>query len=108
MTSACENQLVEVVRKRQTQTKESTVLHAVRRTKQFVEEHPTVTACAVTALVTAKLVHDKDVDALKRATDLLLRKEEERFALLQDTTSFIDARGLSQDFFDWAPRMRRE
>jgi hypothetical protein len=76
------------------------------QTKQFVKKHPTVVACAVTAVVTAKVTRDKDVEALKAIAAEMMLNEADRSALLLDTTSFIDAKGLTKEFIAFAPRMR--
>lgn len=71
----------------------------IEKTKKFVKNHPTVTACAVTAVVTAKFTHDKDISRLKNIAAQLLLEEHERDNLLMDLTSFIDTRGLREEFF---------
>lgn len=78
----------------------------LEKTKAFVKEHPTLVACAATAVVTHRLTRDSDVTKMKAIAAQLMLNEMERAALLTDTTSFIDAKGLTEEFFAFAPRMR--
>lgn len=87
---------------------ESPIKIRIRQTVRFVQQHPTLCACAATMVVTAKMTRDNDIATMKDITCQLMLKETERAALLTDTTSFIDARGLTEEFFAWAPRLRRE
>lgn len=87
---------------------ENPVKTRIRQTVRFVQQHPTLCACAATAVITAKLTRDDDIATLKDMMGQLMLAEAERAALLTDTTSFIDARGLTEEFFAWAPRLRRE
>lgn len=80
----------------------------IRRTAQFVQRHQTLCACAATAVITAKMTHDSDVAAMKNIAAQLLQNEGEKHNLLIDLTSFVDARGLREEFMAWAPNMRRE
>lgn len=91
---------------------ESPIKVRIRQTVQFVQRHQTLCACAATALLTARMTRDSEIAALKETTIYLLNADNERArqaaAMLQDCISFIDARGLTQEFFDWAPRLRQE
>jgi len=87
---------------------ESPIKIRIRATVQFVRRHQTLCACAATAIITAKLTRDDDVASLKEMTNFFLANEGAKFALQQDMASFIDARGLTEEFFKWAPRLRAE
>ena len=76
----------------------------IDKTKQFVKSHQTIITCAATAVVTAYVVHDKDIVRLKAIAARQMLKEDERLAMLLDAASFIDSKGLTEEFFDFAPR----
>jgi hypothetical protein len=75
----------------------------VEQTRQFVREHPTVSSCVATAVVTAYVVHDREITALKRIAVELLQDQHERNNLLMDITSFVDHKGLRTEFLNFAP-----
>lgn len=91
---------------------ESPIKTRIRSTIRFVQRHQTLCACAATALITARLTRDSEIAALKETTIYLLNADTEQArqaaAMLQDCVSFIDARGLTDEFFRWAPRLRQE
>jgi ribonuclease HII len=104
-----ELQLVEAAEKtKETHMYENPFMTRIRRTILFVQRHPTLCACAATAVITAKLTRDDDIDTLKEMTSFFLANENAKLALSQDMASFIDARGLTDEFFQWAPRLRQE
>lgn len=80
----------------------------IENTKRFVKEHKTLTACAATAVVTARIVRDKDAAALKAISAHVLLLESERFAMLLDATAFIDRKGLTEEFYETASRRIRD
>lgn len=84
----------------------------IRSTVQFVQRHQTLCACAATAVITARMTRDSEIAALKETAIYLVSAKNEEFAqagaMLQDAISFIDARGLTQEFLTWAPRLRQE
>lgn len=80
----------------------------IDKTKVFVKKHRTAVACTATAVVTAYVVHDREVGALKAIAARQMLAQDDQLAMLLDTTSFIDAKGLSEEFFDFAPRMIRD
>lgn len=85
-----------------------TIRTRVHQTKEFVQKHKTLAVCAATAAVTAYVVHDRDVTTLKEISAHLLLDEDERFAMLLDTTSFLDEKGLWKEFIEYAPRLKRD
>jgi hypothetical protein len=80
----------------------------VEKIKLFVKKHQTLVACSTAAAVTAYIVRDKDITRLKAIVAQQALKEDQKFALLLDVTSFIDHKGLTEEFYDFAPRFIRD
>lgn len=75
----------------------------LEKTKEFVKKHPTLTSCAATAAVTAYAFHDRDVKTMKAIAARAMLATDHRFEKLLDAqTQFIDAKGLKEEFINFA------
>lgn len=86
----------------------ASVKSTVRRTKKFVKEHKTLSACAVTAVVTFKLAHDlsekKSIAAFGDVVYELGKTAGKRELELLTFYEFLDANGeeLTKAYEDFA------
>lgn len=74
----------------------------INKTKKFVAKHKTLVACAVTAVVTAKVTRDQ---TMKTVSAFLYEKGYEAGALnmlLDEAYNFIKERGLENEFVEFA------
>lgn len=74
----------------------------LKQTKEFVAKHQTLVACAVTAVVTAKVTRDQ---TMKTVSYFLYEKGYEAGTLgmlLDEAYNFIKERGLENEFVEFA------
>lgn len=74
----------------------------INKTKQFVSNHKTFVACAVTAAVTAKVTRDQ---TMKTVSYFLYEKGYEAGTLgmlLDEAYNFIKKQGLEEEFVKFA------
>lgn len=93
----------------QTQTEERSVYSAmkikIRKTKQFVQKHPTSTACAMTALVTWKFTKDATLKGVLEETTALAyqwgREAGTMRIALDEAYNFIKSEDLTDAFVEY-------
>lgn len=85
-----------------------TILHHpnVKKAKQFVQENTTLVACAATAVIASKLTYDIAVDHCLEKMTVYVATQENKNAMLQDAVSFLDHKGMWQEFINFAPRLQ--
>ena len=82
---------------------------AAIRTRQFVSDHPTVTACAITGIVSYRVGRNvsiskvgKQVAEITEMTYQLGFKTGQCEVLLEDAYQFIKEQGLESEFVEFA------
>lgn len=79
----------------------------IQQTKQFVQKHPTITACVITAVVTNKITRKATIKAVLDETTALSytwgREAGVLSIALEEAYNFIREHGLENEFAEsWA------
>lgn len=83
----------------------------ISKTKQFVKDHPTLTACAITAAISWKMSHNATLKAVLSETTPMSYNWGKYAGQLELSnlthTEFLESKGLMDEFTDFYFRANR-